>query len=409
EKKKPLPTKAEVWAEKNNWSVTNNNIGPLFLAKAAALVNKTGRVAMIQPAPPLLYQRAKTAREFRRKLFQSFTVDEVCNLSAIRRELFAEAIGPACVIIFGKEEPKPDQTLLYTCPKPLRDQQAGYRFVIEPQDVNELTHEEAATEPIVWSALAMGGRRDLALMRRLARLPTLNKLKEAKEVISRLGVIPGDKKKILDGRVCPEGRRTFRPNEPKRRLPDLRGKPYFEAEGFPENVFVELDANTIPPWNEPAVANSDSVNFDAFKKPQLLIKLSFSVKAGRLRAVLVRSSDPTWGVICKKTYLSVHDLSPDGKNINAACLAYNSLLATYYAGLSSSRIGHYITELLSDELLDIPLPFEPKNVSDLHSFDAIDAEIKRAFKLTQADWTLIEDFLELTLPDALRKKPGTGH
>lgn len=406
-KVKKSRTKAEVWAKTHEWPVANHDIGPLFLAKSAALVKGTGKVAMIQPAP-LLYQRAEPAREFRRKLFLSHTVDEVTNLSALRRELFANAIGPACVIVFGKQKPAPEQMLLYICPKPLRDKQATHRFVIEPQDVNQVTHQEAATEPVVWSALAIGGRRDLALVLRLSRLPTLNKLEAEGRVLSRLGVIPGNKQKVLDGRPIVRRRGdVFIETEDK--LPDLREKPYFDAKRFPPDVFLELDSDSIPPWKDPRVAGSDSTDFEAFKNPQLLIKLSFNVKEGRFRAVRVRSSDPEWGVICKKTYLSVRDLSSDGRNIQTACLAYNSLLATYYLGVTSSRVGHYITETLTDELLDVPLPPTVESLASLDSFPAIDAEARRAFNLTQADWTLVEDFLDTTLRDALRKTPGPGY
>jgi len=116
------------------------------------------------------------------------------------------------------------------------------------------------------------------------------------------------------------------------------------------------------------------------------------------------------GVICKKTYVSVRDLSPDGSNIQTACFAYNSQLATYFSAITSSRMGHYITELLADELLDVPLPLNPiSNLADFDSFAQIDAEARRVFTLTQADWTLVEDFLSITLPDALRKRPGAGH
>ena len=399
------PTKAEVWAQQNGWPVANHDIGPLFLAKSAALVNDGGKVAIIQPAP-LLYQRAEPAREFRRKLFLSYTVDEVTNLSAIRRELFTNAVGPACVVIFGKQKPALEQTMLYMCPKPLRDKQAGHRFVIEPQDVNQITHEEAATEPIVWSALAIGGRRDLELALRLSKLPTLNKLETAGRVISRLGVIPGDKKKVLDGRIV-KSRRGKSIVETK--MPDLRGKPYFEVKRFPPDVFLELNADNVPGWKDPRVDDKGATDFEAFKNPQLLIKLSFSVQEGRLRAALVRSSDEEWGVICKKTYVTVRDLSPDAHNIQAACFAYNSRLATYFSGLTSSRMGHYITELLADELLNVPLPPNIKTLEGFDSFAAIDQEAKKAFRLTQADWTLVEDFLTVSLRDALRKTPGPGH
>jgi len=159
---------------------------------------------MIQPAP-LLYRRDKPAESFRRKLFLSYTVDEVTNLSALRRELFADAIGPACVIVFGKKKPLEGQTLLYICPKPLRDKQAGYRFVIEPQDVNEVTHHEAATEPIIWCALAIGGRRDFDLALRLSRLSTINNLKLKDALSLDWGLFQATEKKYSTAELSKDG------------------------------------------------------------------------------------------------------------------------------------------------------------------------------------------------------------
>ena len=176
-KAKSPPTKAEVWARVHGWPVANNDIGPLFLAKGAALLKRNGDVAMLQPAPPLLYQRAGKAIELRQKLFTTFTVGEITNLSAIRRDIFTEAIGPACIIMFRKEPPKPGDLIHYFYPRPLRDGQGLHRLVIEPHDVNQVTHQEAANEQLVWSVLAIGGRRGLALIERLRACPTLEKLK----------------------------------------------------------------------------------------------------------------------------------------------------------------------------------------------------------------------------------------
>jgi hypothetical protein len=87
---------------------------------------------------------------------------------------------------------------------------------------------------------------------------------------------------------------------------------------------------------------------------------------------------------------------------------YNSLLATYFLALSSSRIGHYITETLTEELVTVPLPSDCPDLSLATTFDEIDELTRKSFSLTQADWTIIEDLLEVTLPDALRKTPGPG-
>lgn len=379
------PTPAQLWAKDHRWPVANNDIGPVFLGKAACLVKNSGRVAMIQTAS-LLYWRETNASNLRKRLFAEFTFDEITNLSALRRQMFAQAIGPACVVVFGKSRPQPDTTLYYFTPR--RSAEASSGFTVEPQDVNTLTHREAAEEPIVWPVLALGGRRDLQLIRKLTQFSNLAKLEEQGEVATRQGVIPGDQKK---------------------RLPDeFKTRRYFDATEFPDDVILEFDASRVPKWTHPRIHSKDSSDFEPFKLPQLLVKLSFPVRSGRFRAALVKTSDPEWGVICKKTYLTVRDLSRDGEHVRAASVVYNSRLAAYFLGLTSSRVNRYITEALCEELVTVPLPPSSPDLSVLKSFQDIDAETARLFALTAADKILIEDFLRYSLPDALRTTPGPG-
>ena len=128
-------TKAELWATKHKWPVANNDIGPLFLCKALELIDDFGRVAMVQPAPPWLFHRAPPAMKLRKRLFESTTVDEVTSLAAIRHELFPDVIGPACVIVVGKQRPAPGSELFYFAPKPRKSGGTSRDFTIDPQDV----------------------------------------------------------------------------------------------------------------------------------------------------------------------------------------------------------------------------------------------------------------------------------
>ena len=389
------PTNAEAWARGHDWPVANHDIGPLFLVKGLELVVDNGKVAMVQPAGPWLYHRAEPAMLLRKRLYETCTVDEVTNLSAIRRELFTDAIGPACIIVVGKEQPSPETELSYYAPKPLKmkgptkprkSKMPLGNFTIEPQDVSSVSHHEAANDPLVWPVLSMGGRRDLNLIRKLSSHETFSKLETKGLVLTRLGVIPGKKTK---------------------ELPDLRGKRYFEATQLPDNVDLLFDVRNVRAWEDPRVSDKDSTDFEAFKVPQLLIKLSFSATTGRFRAAHVQSDDPEWGVICKKTYLTVRDLSPDAKYLQAACVVYNSHLASYYLAMTSSRMG-FNTEALTEELMTVPLPKATVDLTSVPFPADVDEITRKLFSLTKADWTVIEDLLEFTLPDALRKIPGAG-
>ena len=99
-------------------------------------------------------------------------------------------------------------------------------------------------------------------------------------------------------------------------------------------------------------------------------------------------------------------MSPDGRHIRAACVGYNSLLAIYFLFLTSSRLGHYITEVPSKELLAVPLPSSCPDISSFTSFEDIDEFVFDAFSLTEADRAIVDDLLKVSLPDAIRKRPG---
>jgi hypothetical protein len=195
----------------------------------------------------------------------------------------------------------------------------------------------------------------------------------------------------------------------QKQMPDHfpgEGVPYFDAASFPDDVFLEFDAAKVNPWREPRVASSDSTDFSAFRNPQLLIKQSIVASTERFRAALIKSNDPEWGVICKKTYLSVRDAGGNTQHINAACIAYNSFLAPYFLFLTSSRLGHYITEVNSNELMTLPLPTLRKRANSFSSSQELDKAVRSALSLTNAESALIDDVLRVNLPDALRQTSG---
>lgn len=382
------PTPGQKWAKANGWPVANNDIGPLFLAKAASLVNSNGFVAMVNTAS-LLYWRDGQATDLRKKLFTSFSFDEVTNLSALRRDLFPQAIGPSCIVVFGAAKPDPQKLLHYYTPKPARSEpsqrgkpQASRGFSVEPHDVKTLTHAEAAEDSMVWPVLMLGSSRDALLLRRLSAFPKLRQLEAEGVVATREGVVFGQRDKT-----------------PREKA--LRGLPLLQLPKFPSATSLELDASLLPTWEDPRVSARDSEDFSAFKLPQLIIKQGFETADSRFKAALVRSDASDWGVICSQAYLTVSSMGASLALLRSACIIYNSSFATYFLWNTSSRLGHYRTEVLAKELLEVPIS-NVSLVSMSGSSTEIDATVRQTFNLTAADWTLIEDFLEYTLPDVLR-------
>jgi hypothetical protein len=310
----------------------------------------------------------------------------------LRRELFTQAIGPSCIVVFGNKRPEPDKTFHYYTPKTVRslNPQRGnppstQGFSIEPNDIAVVSHEQAAQISWAWSALAVGGNRHFNLVQRLYAFPTLEKLETAGEVETRKGVITGDR---------------------KLHFPEHERKPILAAPSFPKGVFLELDASTLPTWTDARATSGDAVDFAPFKSPQMLIKQSYVAKLGRMRAVLVKKSPKSDETICREAYVTCHDKTEDERHIRAACIIYNSGFAVFFFALTSGSFPFYISKMAVGELLQLPLPTNAPDISTLISFEAIDEATQQMFGLTTADRTLIEDFLEYTLPDVLRKRPG---
>jgi hypothetical protein len=168
-------------------------------------------------------------------------------------------------------------------------------------------------------------------------------------------------------------------------------------------VVMELDASTLPAWNDPRTAASDSRDFSAFRSPQILIKLSYTAKVGRMRAVRVKKHPEHDETICQGAFVSCHDFSADERHLRAALVAYNSSFAVCFFALTSTSFPLHTCKLTVRDLLKLPLPKEPSGNGTLSSFAAIDEAAHKAFACNTADWTLIEDFLEYTLPEVLSK------
>ncbi|OBQ03167.1 MAG: restriction endonuclease subunit M [Anabaena sp. LE011-02] len=368
---------AKSWAGED-WKITYGNIGPLFLPKAATLTKYGGQVAMMQPALALIFNSVGTAQEFRAKLFSEFKIDEIVNLSALRFGLFKDAISPACIITMSAIPPD-GEPLTYICPKPVMTNEDDYHIVIEPDYINIIYPQEAITDPLVWTALMWGGRRDLSLLRRLNRELSIEKLKASDIAQTRQGVVRGDKRKLQDYII---------------------NKRILKSSKLLNRSFLYLKSTELPINDDARIHSKDSSNFAAFQLPQMILKLSWQKKSGRFRSVIIEPDNINQGIICSESYVSIHIPESHISQLNAACLSYNSKLAVYYLLLSSGRFASYIPEVNVDDLLRVPIPeLSVGELKNIKTIDDIDKCIRQAFEFKDSEWVLINDLFNYTLPD----------
>ena len=377
---------AKKWSHENEWPLANKNPGPLFLAKSAALTKKNGQVSMLQPFKALLTNLQSPAINFRRKLFESFNVEEVVNLAALRFGLFKGAISPACIITFRPTTPK-NEPIIYICPKPTRhgSEEDDYLLVIEPYDINYIYNNEALKDHLVWTTLMWGNRRDYLLIKKLGEYSKFSGI--TNKEFSRKGVVIGSK---------------------KRDLPELKNRRILSAPDFPRETFMQLNTSELSVFENPKIDHKDGANLKPFDLPQMVIKKSWKADKGRFTAVIVNDDIDSGGCICTQSYVTMHVDSVPA--LETACTIVNSLLANYYLFLTSGSCAAYIPSANVVELLSMPIPdlMEIPSFSEFEDYDVIDKATKKAFSLDEAEWAMIDDFTKYTLQDFKRGRKSLG-
>jgi len=386
---------ASGWAEKNGWPVTDKNPGLVFLAKAIALTKEEGRIAMILPAGSLLYQCSSDgSNEFRRKLFTSYTVEEVVTLASLRWQLFKGVKSPACIVTLQPKKPKsPKVELNYITPKPQYSSEDDSTVVIEPQDIHRVSHEEAANDPMVWPVMLLGGRRDLRLIRQLCREMTLSKLKAKSAEKAKKGEVFLTREGIIRG------------STKQRDEPQIVDRKILEKPNFPDGDAIVLPAKLLPTNKNPKVDHLHGSNdFSAFELPQLILKKTLLKSVGRFQAQLV--TEASRGIICTHSYISVHQFRGGDDWLRSACLAYRSRASAYFLALTS-RLASDRAEALSGDILNLPIPQPTQRVVDgLTKLDEVDSIVEEAFGLRAPESALIEDMLSFIYREGGEDREG---
>lgn len=368
---------AEKWAEKYGWLISNGDSGPLFVAKALRLTAGSGVVSLLQPTLTLLLNRLGPATIQRRKLFDEHQVTEVVNLSALHmKKLFKGAASPASIITLKPKPVEKDYSLNYIVVKPSTSSDNDYRFVIDSYDVHEIYRSDAIANPLILTALTWGSARDVALIRKLFKLPTIESYKNEGLLHTRWGIVRGDRKKVQNSIV---------------------GKKFLSSHDFPKENLLILNPENVPVNDDPETDGRASTSLVAFNPPQLILKQGWKQDSGRFRAM--RVSPESESVLCSNSYVTVSTTKENSKLLDNICIALNSRLATYHLLLTSIRFSNYRAVANVEEQLAVPIPPMGKvSLEDINTYDDIDRTVNKAFDLKEPEQALVDDLFEITLP-----------
>ena len=162
----------------SNKDIPNNNFALKFFEGAMFFGKKT---CLILPSNVLLYNKAKSAQKYRKRIFTKFTIEKIFDFTHLRRKLFGSVDTPVCVVLANPAESK-EQKIEHTVIKRISSIEKKIFFEIDHYDRHFVCHDWATDEKkqFVWKTNLLGGGRLFHLIYRLSLLPTLEDFIDSK-------------------------------------------------------------------------------------------------------------------------------------------------------------------------------------------------------------------------------------
>jgi len=176
-----------------NIDISNKEFAQAFLLRLSDFSSENTSCQIIVTSK-LLYNL--NADKFRNYFLTNFTINEVLEISSVRHQIFANAVGPAAIIkyqySFSKETK--DNVIDYVSLKPNPYFAIFKSILIEKHDYKEIIQKELIKNDWLWKVLVYGHILDYRFIERLKTLPTINEIITEKSIIDSRGVQIGSRK-----------------------------------------------------------------------------------------------------------------------------------------------------------------------------------------------------------------------
>jgi len=307
-------------------TIPDKQIAYLFLEQSVHHLTDNGRICMIQPKG-FLYNR--NVQHVRRHIASITVPTVIIDLTSIRN-LYSGADPKTVAIVASRGCAKPSDRVAHLTFRRTFNTFNQLGFEIDHYDRHTVTVESMSTEPFVWKANLIGGGRTIGMIRRLARLRTLQKLVEDKGWISGEGFIEG------------------KSGDP---APYLTGKPLVTPEMLTggELIAEDLHALTVQTFLRPR-------NPELFHGPLALLAEHEALPCAFWNGKGVAYSQRIVGIRGKESE------SPHLRGLLEVICRYRTCLRFYIAAVSPQYLLDKATAITKGDIESLPLPSDPREL-----------------------------------------------
>lgn len=191
-----LPGKHMQYCRENNLPILNKEISRSFIFKVKEICSVNTKCCLVIPSS-LFYKTLSPAVETRRILLQETKIEKIIEMSAVRKLIFKNAIAPASIIIFRKDNTEYlRNNIKYISFKPNIFFELFNIIAVEKNDIKYVLQEFLLKNDWAWKTILYGTSYDIKIIQDLKRnYDTLGKAIKDNGFIEKTGIAINSKEK----------------------------------------------------------------------------------------------------------------------------------------------------------------------------------------------------------------------
>lgn len=319
--------------ENKEIKIGDKQIAQAFLIRASDFSYRNTKCCLIVTSKMLYNLQSE---KFRSYFLEKFYINEVVEISSVRKQIFTRAVGPAIIIsyqfAFGK--PTNNNMVEYISLKPNPYFELFKSVLIEKYDYKEVLQSYFKDYSWLWQVLLYGSVLDFYLVK---------KLKDPKRFPETIGDIVNEKNQLIKG----EG---LQKTGDKNDASHLIGKLFIDTKKKDiQRYYLRLRKDSK--WESPFAHRPR--NKDLFKAPILLIKTGLQSDFSLVATISNKDVVFTDSIYAIKSYSGITVLE-------ILLGLINSDLMTYFLFITGTSTGIEREQFFDTELLSFPVVLDDR-------------------------------------------------
>lgn len=320
------------YCDDRNVIAQDREISVAFLLKVQEIGNPNTECSLVVPSK-ILYKGKSPSVALRKRLLTNTQVEQVLEISAVRKQIFKGAVAPAAVLSFLCQKGALNHKVEYISLKPNKYLKLFGVIMIEPDDVKYVKQTLFLENDDLWKILVYGGYWDFELLSTMRKkFRTIKDVATEHKLILKKGLQDSDGSKDASHLI---GRKI---------LDSDKAIDHFY---FNENAYSILNKATIRRTVIPEI----------YQAPYVLFKKGLDCTDYTIRAVYTEKD-----FLYRETINCIKGTEVDKKVLLNLCGLLNSSLFSYFSLMLGSSAGIEREQIFLKELENYPYAYSDELV-----------------------------------------------